>query len=647
WHGWQTVGLRRLGRGSLPLISLQTAETGDSLDVLLFFERSGRGGSSLEALSQKLSSSRAAIKEMTGLHVVRVLNSQCSSSECPGSMCRRVVLLNQTSMATYSTARVSYVTPRHHMTAKCLCTGIKCLKHETTCVNSPCPEGYECVSGFGQDKHSCICTGAAKVKCSGGSSMTFNESSYIKYRLRESMREVKLTLKLKTLSREGTVMLARGRGHSVLEIVGGRLQFQLDCGWGLATVSVHSVLVNDGQWHMAELEVKGNYARLNLDQLHSASGIAPGPLHCLNLGDQVVLGGHAQRLGSRLRRNLPVSDSLQGCMDSVLFNGQRLSLDSNGPLGVAIEDMVGVSPGCVFFPSPDCSSNPCLNGGSCLMRQSGGQRYYTSTIGPYCKENPCQNGGQCIDGLDGPICECEPGFKGERCMIDVDECVDRPCFNDGRCVNTYGSFNCSCLVGFSGRLCEMDTEVRNQLVSSSWNSWIGELVAMLAFLTAIFVWTMFFLIVWKGTCKPGKSDKVLDKYKDVDSYIQRSSVYNQARKESRPDTPPQVPVRPISYTPSIPGECRNNRGSVSEFSSFTPDPLFGLRKTVAVCSVAPNLPHRKASHSHLENNSIQQMDWDEEYDVEDDSISLSHDNRGLRSMCSLQSDVTDDNSKLH
>ncbi len=38
-------------------------------------------------------------------------------------------------------------------------------------------------------------------------------------------------------------------------------------------------------------------------------------------------------------------------------------------------------------------------------------------IGPYCKENPCQNGGQCIDGLDGPICECEPGFKGERSFV--------------------------------------------------------------------------------------------------------------------------------------------------------------------------------------------------------------------------------------
>uniref|UniRef100_A0A672SFB0 FAT atypical cadherin 1 n=1 Tax=Sinocyclocheilus grahami TaxID=75366 RepID=A0A672SFB0_SINGR len=601
WKNLQKVvrSVAGVRRGALQLISLQSAETGDGLDVLLCFEKPGRGGSSLEAFSQKLSSSRAAIKEMTGLHVVRVLNSQCSSSECPGSMCRRVVLLNQTSMATYSTARVSYGTPRHHMTAKCLCTGMQCYGHKLDTVSCKVVV-YEF------------------------------ESSYIKYRLRESMREVKLTLKLKTFSREGTVMLARGRGHSVLEIMGGRLQFQFDCGWGLATVSVHSVLVNDGQWHMAELEVKGNYARLVLDQLHSASGIAPGPLHCLNMGDQVVLGGPAQRFGSRLRRNLPVSDSLQGCMDSVLFNGQRLSLDSNGPLGVAIEDMVGVSPGCVSFPSPDCASNPCLNGGSCLMRQSGGYVCKCSTLfsGTHCEvkispcdSNPCLYGGTCIqNNLDyyckcrGLYCKENPCQNGGQCMIDVDECVDRPCFNDGHCVNTYGSFNCSCLVEFSGRLCEMDTEVRNQVVSSFWNSWIGELVAMLAFLTAIFVLMLFFLIVWKGTCKPDKSDKVIDKYKDVDSYIQRSCVYNQARKVSCPDTPPQVPVRPISYTPSIPGECRNNRGSVPEFSSFMPDPLFGLRKTVAVCSVAPNLPHRKASHSHSENDSIQQMDWDEEYD---------------------------------
>ncbi|XP_057205827.1 protocadherin Fat 1 isoform X2 [Triplophysa rosa] len=677
WRSFQRAvpGLTGFHGADVQLISLQPADMSEDLDVLLFFERLRRSGASLlEAIVQKLNSSREAIRKMTGLNVVRVLNSRCLSPECPGGTCKWVVLLNQTSMATCSTAIVSYVTPRHHVTAECLCTDKKCLKHKTSCFNKPCPEGFECVSGVGGDEHSCICTGDAKGKCSGGSTMTFTETSYISYRLRERARELKLTLRLKTLSREGTVMFARGRGHSILQILGGRLQFQFDCGWGLTTVSVHSILVNDGQWHLAELEVKGNYARLILDQLHSASGTAPGPLHCSNLGNQVVLGGQADLLSARVKSSLPVSDGLQGCMDSVEFNGQRLSLESDGPLGASIKNMVGVFPGCVFS-SPDCSSNPCLNGGSCLKRQSGGcfckcNTLFSGThsevnispcdsnpclyggtciqnnldyicecrgeysgqrcqIGPYCKENPCQNGGICIDSLDGPVCECEPGFKGERCTVDVDECLDNPCLNNGRCVNTHGSFNCSCLPGFSGRLCAIGTEDRNRIVSSSWNVRLAELIGTLAFLTAIFALALLLLLALKSSCKPVKKEQGLDKYGAVDSYIQTSNVYNQARQGSSVDTPPQVPVRPISYTPSVPGEVRNKR----EFSSLS-DPLFGLKKTAAVCSVAPNLPHHKASHLHSQNDFIHQTDWDEEYDGR----------RGMRSVSPLQSDVTDDNT---
>lgn len=128
WKSFQKAvrSVAGVRRGAMQLISLQPVETDDGLDVLLFFEKPGRGANALEALSQKLNSSRAAIKEMTGLQVVRVLNSQCLISDCPGSICRQVVLLNQTSMATYSTARVSYVTPKHDITAKCLCTGMQC-----------------------------------------------------------------------------------------------------------------------------------------------------------------------------------------------------------------------------------------------------------------------------------------------------------------------------------------------------------------------------------------------------------------------------------------------------------------------------------------------------------------------------------------
>lgn len=37
-------------------------------------------------------------------------------------------------------------------------------------------------------------------------------------------------------------------------------------------------------------------------------------------------------------------------------------------------------------------------------------------LGPYCRDNPCKNSGKCIDSLDGPVCECEAGFQGDRCV---------------------------------------------------------------------------------------------------------------------------------------------------------------------------------------------------------------------------------------
>lgn len=66
---------------------------------------------------------------MTGVRIVRVVQKLCAGLDCPLRFCDEVISLDKTAMSTHSTARLSFVTPRHLRTATCQCEGRLMLRH--------------------------------------------------------------------------------------------------------------------------------------------------------------------------------------------------------------------------------------------------------------------------------------------------------------------------------------------------------------------------------------------------------------------------------------------------------------------------------------------------------------------------------------
>lgn len=100
---------------------------------------------------------------------------------------------------------------------------------------------------------------------------------------------------------------------------------------------------------------------------------------------------------------------------------------------------------------------------------------------PFCLRQHCE-AGFCNTTQKVPICQCQRGFEGKYCEININECLlpdgSSPCLHDSSCIDGINRYDCDCdgtgkkigliliicqflhhfILGYSGLLCEIDID---------------------------------------------------------------------------------------------------------------------------------------------------------------------------------------------
>ncbi|XP_075448649.1 protocadherin Fat 3 isoform X3 [Ascaphus truei] len=687
-HGFRRTlrnGVLTQKEDSLHIISIQPVAGTNQLDMLFAVQMQSGGFYKPAYLIQKLSNARRHLENV--IRISTILEKNCSGLDCHEQHCEQTLSIDSHSLMTYSTARISFVCPRFYRNVRCTCNGGLCPGSADPCMNKPCPEDMQCV-GYEVSRRPfiCQCPPGKLGECSGHTSLSFAGNSYIKYRVSENSKkdEFKLALRMRTLQNNAIIMYTRANPCMILKIVDGKLWFQLDCGSGPGILGISGRTVNDGNWHSVFLELNRNFTSLSLDDSYVERRKAPLYFQALSTDSSIYFGAQVQVENVRSltdKRSTQVLGGFQGCLDSVILNNNELPLQNKRSSFAEVVGLTELKLGCVLYPDA-CERKPCQNGGSCTSVPSGGYQCSCPSqfIGKNCESeitacfpNPCRNGGSCDPIGTSFICNCRTGLRGLTCEEDINECEREECENGGTCVNIFGSFVCNCTHGYVGQYCGLRPVVVPNIQAG--HSYVGkeELIGIAVVLFVIFVLIILFIVFRKKVFRKNYSRNNITLVQDPATAallnktngIQFKNLRNSgdSRNIYQEVGPPQVPVRPMAYTPCFQSDSRNNLDKMvdglgvehQEMTTFHPESprILTARRGVIVCSVAPNLPSVSPCRSDCD--SIRKGAWDtgndcKGLDAAEEMTCFVGSNKGSssenQSLNSFQSDSGDDNASI-
>ncbi|KAJ1074681.1 hypothetical protein K5549_001376 [Capra hircus] len=360
------------------------------------------------------------------------------------------------------------------------------------CELGPCPPGAQCLQlprGF-----ECI----ANAVFNGQShELIFRSNGNITREL------TNVTFGFRTRDAHAIILHAEKEPEFLrIHIRDSRLLFQLQSGNSLYTLSLTSLQpVSDGVWYQVTISMTDPGAQASRWQMEVdgqtppvTSTVAAGSLSFLKDDTNVYVGDRASNSTRALR----------GCLSTIAISGLYLSYFENvgGLMNRPQEERFlkvsgpPVETGCLQLDA--CRSGPCLHGGRCKDTYSSHRcTCPAGRSGPHCeldvdeclsrpcihgncsapagagyhcrylrlpstfcgneKTNlTCYNGGNCTEFQGEMKCACWPGFTGERCDKDIDECASDPCLHGGRCHDLLNGFRCTCALAFAGPRCELD-----------------------------------------------------------------------------------------------------------------------------------------------------------------------------------------------